>query len=221
MWTALLPGTLCDGTLWADVALPAGAVCLPALHGSSLKAAAQQVLGSGAGPFHLVGFSLGAIVAFEVLRLAPEQVASLTLLSANPQAPSEAQLAAWAEQERGVRQGQFERVAQQLSRPAGTQQPRVQQMAQQVGPEIFLDQLHLLRSRPDSRPTLAAYRGRCQLLVGELDQVTPERYTREMAALMPQARVEVIAGAGHYLPLDAPAAVGQALAAFAKEAEHV
>lgn len=220
MKALLLPGTLCDQSLWEKVVLPAEATSLETLRGASLRAAAQQVLDALPGPFHLIGFSLGAIVAFEALRWAPERVAQLTLISANPHAPTNAQLEAWAEQERQVRAGQFDEVVWQMSLSAGPLQDSVQQMAQRCGADTFLEQLNMLRSRPDSRQTLAAYQGPCRLIVGADDRVTPPNITQEMAALLPQAQVQVVPGAGHYLPLEAPNVVAQALAGLSQEVKY-
>ena len=84
-------------------------------------------------------------------------------------------------------------------------------MAGRVGPRAFLEQLSLLRSRPDSRPSLTEWTGPLTILVGENDAVTPPALAREMADLHPDAALHVIPAAGHYLPLDAPRAVALAL----------
>ena len=180
------------------------------VRGASLTEAAALALTDSPAQVHLVGFSLGAVLMFEVLRQAPQRVARLTLISANPHAPSSAQLDTWAGQERQVRGGGFEALAATLA-PAGPQREQVLEMALRVGPDIFLEQLALLRSRPDSRPTLADYTGPLTLLVGQDDTVTPPRLAGEMQALAPQARLRVVPNAGHYLPLDAPQAVSEAL----------
>ena len=208
--TLLLPGTLCDAALWTGVSLPAGARVMETVRGGSLAQAAGLALAHVPVQVHLIGFSLGAIVAFEVLRQAPQRVARLTLISANPHSPSGAQLNTWAEQERQVRAGRFEEVAATLA-PAGPAREQVLEMALRVGPEAFLEQLGLLRSRPDSRPVLAAYSGPLTVLVGEDDTVTPPRLAEEMKVLAPHAQLRVIPNTGHYLPLDAPQAVSDAL----------
>ena len=211
--TLLLGGTLCDAALWSGVSLPENAAVLPMVRGSSWPDAAARAL-EMLGPqprFHLLGFSMWAILAFEVLRHSPERVSRLTLLGANPHAPTPTQLEAWAEQERRVRAGEFEAVARAQSQFAGPHQEEVLAMALRVGPEIFLDQLALLRSRPDSRSTLVSYRGLLRVLVGERDPLTPPHLAVEMAALRSGAELSILPGVGHYLPLEAPDAVSRAL----------
>ena len=63
-------------------------------------------------------------------------------------------------------------------------------MALGLGPEVMLEQLGLLRSRPDSRADLARWRGPLTLLVGEDDTVTPPALAEEMAGLAPQAELQ-------------------------------
>lgn len=207
----LLPGTLCDAALWTGVTLPRDARVLDSVRGSSLKEAAEHAVQDAPRRFHLIGFSLGAILAFEVLRRFPARVARLTLISANPHAPTPAQLELWAAQRRQVEAGQFDNVVETIAASAGGHQARITDMARHVGTEVFLQQLELLRSRPDSRPTLAAWQGPATFLVGENDVTTPPDLAEEMRALVKGASLRIIPGAGHYLPLDAPPAVSDVL----------
>ena len=207
----LLPGTLCDDSLWEGVARPQDSRALPAIRGATLADAAADAVSGLSGALHVVGFSLGALVAFEVLRRWPERVGRVTLISANPLAPTAAQLDAWAGQQRATEAGGFAEVARQVAGAAGVHAPAVLGMARRVGAATFLEQLALLRSRPDSRPTLAAYTGPLTLLVGADDAVTPPALSLAMAALVPQTDLRVLPGAAHYLPLDAPWAVSDAL----------
>ena len=55
--------------------------------------------------------------------------------------------------------------------------------------------------------------------VGELDPVTPVDAARELAAALPNARLEVIAGAGHFTWLDAPDRYWPLLKEFVATAE--
>ena len=81
----LIPGLMCDRTVWSDV-LPhlgdwAPRATVPD-HGlcDSLSGMAQQILDTTTGPLALVGHSMGGRIAMEMVRMAPQRVCHLTLM---------------------------------------------------------------------------------------------------------------------------------------------
>lgn len=72
----LLPGTLCDERIWAQVIPLSGAARTDAMATAVIRQAPDR--------FALAGFSLGGIVALEVVAQAPERVARLALIDTNP-----------------------------------------------------------------------------------------------------------------------------------------
>jgi pimeloyl-ACP methyl ester carboxylesterase len=50
--------------------------------------------------------------------------------------------------------------------------------------------------------------------VGEDDLIVPPRYSREIAARLPQARLELLSGVGHAPPIEDPRTFNRLLAAF-------
>ena len=118
MKLVLLPGTLCTDAAFrfqaehlSDVA---DSLTLPLNVGETVEACAAWVLGQAPEEFALAGFSQGAIVALEIMRQAPERVAKLALLGANPKGSTEAQLATWARWREEARAGQFAGIVQNL-----------------------------------------------------------------------------------------------------------
>ena len=200
--TLLLPGTLCDATLWQDLDL-LDTLCGELLE-PNLELLAQTLLDSAPARFALLGFSLGAIVAFEILRQAPERVLALTLVSANPHPPSATQLSAWREQQRLALSGQLEQVARgYAAQDSAAVKAKVLEMARQMS-GAFPAQLELLRFRPDSRDVLKSWSrlGRPTALVGgQSDLLTPPRLARELHALIPHSTLDLLRG-GHYVPLE-------------------
>src|SRR5580658_8651255 len=81
----LLPGLICDQTVWQQQidALSDVAVCTCADYGSldSLPAMAAAVLRSAPERFSIAGHSMGGRVALEVYRVAPDRVARIALLN--------------------------------------------------------------------------------------------------------------------------------------------
>ena len=73
--------------------------------------------------------------------------------------------------------------------------------------------LAAMRDRPDRSALLPTLTGMPVLVVvGAEDAITPESTARAMADVIPGARLEVIAGAGHLPPLERPEAVAGVMA---------
>lgn len=89
----LLPGTLCDARLFAPVLerLPRVATLLPSLVGATTAPdMAKKLLAELPDRFVLAGFSLGGIVALEMVAQAPERIAGLALLDTTARPDPEA-----------------------------------------------------------------------------------------------------------------------------------
>lgn len=90
----LLPGLLC-GQLVFSAQTAAFAVSSVAAYGDAdrLEAMAGRVLAAAPARFALLGHSMGGRVALEIMRLAPERVTRLALVSTgvHPVAPGEAE----------------------------------------------------------------------------------------------------------------------------------
>ncbi|HXF37254.1 MAG TPA: alpha/beta hydrolase, partial [Actinomycetota bacterium] len=70
----------------------------------------------------------------------------------------------------------------------------------------------------DLRPALEGVRAPALVVVGDHDRITPVRGAEALAAGLPEARLEVIPGAGHLPMLERPEAVNALLSAFADRA---
>jgi pimeloyl-ACP methyl ester carboxylesterase len=215
-----LPGTLCNKTTFAYQieALKAYATSqvIPLTWGATINASARWLLEqSGTSQtFALVGFSQGAIVALEIMRLAPERVSKLCLISANPKAPTATQLETWEKWQQDVNKGQFSEVIERFANnvhPEKRNDPKLREtildMARKLGPEVFVTQLQALASRIDSRPHLPNLHCPTLLMVGRHDSVTPLEFHQEMQTLIPKSTLVPIEDCGHYVPLEQPQAV--------------
>ena len=214
----LLPGTLCTETVFAaqvdalsDVAEP---FVLLATEGRDIVGCAAATLRRAPERFALVGFSLGGLVAFEIMRQAPERVVNLCLLSTNPRGSTPQNHETWAGWRQGVLEGGFPTIVRSHTEgvyggAAVTADVRkvVEEMAFAVGVETFLAQLGLLESRVDSRPSLGTIACPTLLIAGRQDPVTPLELHEETRALIPDAALVPIEACGHYAPLEHPEAV--------------
>lgn len=219
----LLPGMMCDARLFGPQ-IDALSGRLPILacplggH-DTIAAIAGEILSYAPPVFSLAGLSMGGIVAMEMLRQAPDRVARLALMDTNPLAEKEAAKARRGPQMDAVRAGRLRDVMRDEMKPnylARTARRAAvldlcMAMAMDLGPDVFLSQSAALRDRPDQCETLRRYAGRTLVLCGAEDALCPVARHELMAGLMPDAHLEIIAGAGHMPTLEQPETTTAAL----------
>lgn len=218
----LLPAMMCDGRLWRAQAEALGrerAVTVAPTHlGATVGEVAAQVLDATPRRFALAGLGLGAVVALEVLRRAPERVARIALLAADALAETPQAAAAREEGIVAAKAGRLADVVRAMPGSAalapGPARPEVQAMVQRMaadlGAEAFVRQSRLMQRRPDQQRALRQLRAPALILAGAHDTAFPPRRHEFLAELVAPAQLEVIADAGHMAPLETPAAVTEA-----------
>ena len=217
----LLPGMACDAALWrhqqADLAAAApGALVVADVHGraDSLPAMAAQLLAEQAGDLLLAGCSLGGMLALEVARQAPQRVRGLALLgtTARPDTPELRTLRtnAIAEFEAG-RAEPLLRANALFAFHASHQARLVDDylaMVLRAGTPALVRQNRAVMARADLRPTLGAITCPTLVVGGADDLLTPPDCSREIAAAIPSAQLQLLAECGHMLTWEQPQAVG-------------
>lgn len=214
----LLPGNMCDARLWSGIvraALP-GAVDADTTRDDRIGTMAIRALAAAEGDILPVGFSMGAIVALEMARQAPERIAGLVLLDTNPTADLPERAAVRPRQQRDVRSGLLEAVV------VGELKPRylahanrddtvlldlLRAMALDLGSDVFVGQSEALRTRSDLSHVLPTLDVPVLIACGAEDELCPPAWHEAMAATARRASLHVVADAGHMLPLERPAAL--------------
>ncbi|MHC0053262.1 alpha/beta fold hydrolase [Actibacterium sp. D379-3] len=219
----LLPGMMCDARVFSDQILAFNgtrAVQIAALcDAGSIAAMARGVLDGAPERFALAGHGMGAAVAMDVLRQAPDRVTRIALMSCTPLAETPQEAAAREERIVGARAGRLdEAIRAELpgsSLAPGPGRMAVQaaltEMAQTLGPEVFVHQSRAMQRRPDQQKVLRQLRAPVLVLCGAHDTLTPPRRHEFMAELIPNATLSVIDAAGHMPLLEAPDAVTAAM----------
>lgn len=224
----LLPGLICDSRIYA-----AQTAAIPGAHAmngygmaDSLPEMARLALGEadrlGAERFDLFGHSMGGRIAIEVLRLAPERVRRLALVSTgiHPVRRNEPEKRAQL-RSIGYENG-FEALVDHWLPPmvaeANRADPEIygpmREMCLRADQAMFDAQIRALLARPafdDLLPTIT-----CPTLVmtGELDSWAPPSQHEEIAARIAGAQLVVVPGAGHMIPMEAPEAVNDAISGW-------
>jgi len=180
---------------------------------------------------HVVGLSLGGSIAAAFAERHPQRVRSLTLIDAAlPGVPAGEELSgilsemsrralagdlAGAVHEHWARSRLFVPTKDNPALAA-----RLRQMNERFSGVQFYD-----RAAPRQGPTvadgLAAVHAPALVLVGELDMQDFHVFARAYAERLPDARLQVVPGAGHMANMDQPAAVNAALLAFLREVDGI
>jgi pimeloyl-ACP methyl ester carboxylesterase len=185
----------------------------------SMAAIARQILEAAPPRFALAGLSMGGYISFEIMRQAPERVLRLALLDTAPRADRPDQTERRNAQIAMVREGRFSEVPALLFplmvHPEHQQDEQLRrtfdEMFLENGADAFIRQQEAIKSRPDSRPSLAAIGCPTLVLVGDSDQVTPPDAAREIADGIRGARLVIVPKSGHLSTLEQPDAVTLAL----------
>ena len=216
----MLAGTACDARLFAPLLEHLHHPLIEVIEMTGAKtpeAMAELILGQAPARFSLLGFSLGGIVALELVARAPERIARLALVdtTARP-VPRDDIARRRSEVDRAQALGIADYVRSGWDRsvaPGNLDNHQlldtVVAMAEALGAENLGPQVEIGISRVDSRERLARIGVPTLVLAGEHEQVCTLDTHREMAEAIPGAQFFTIPEAGHFAPLENPAAVAR------------
>jgi pimeloyl-ACP methyl ester carboxylesterase len=220
----LLPGLACDATLWRDqvpVLCARHRVAVTDVHArfDTLPEMAAALLAEHAGELVLCGTSMGGMVALEAARQAPQRVKALAMLGTSARADTPELLAL-----RREAIGRFEAGEAEVVIRANVMfafHPRAQADAGLVatylgivlrgGSDALIRQNRAIMARADLRPMLGSISCPTLVVCGDGDLLTPPEHSRELAAGIPGARLEMLPECGHLLTLEQPARVNTLL----------
>lgn len=211
----LLPGTLCDGRVFKTM-------CAHWPRDTKMQVADVHGFGDPVvwwkhqlsvlpAQFDVVGFSLGGILAMQLLTLDPARVRRLVLVASNPQPATaahaervQAQRLVW--QQKGPRALALDLLQQTTAQARQTPEliKVLQDMAEDTPSEAFDAQGQLNASRPDGTVALNRWRGPLLLISGAADPWCGADKQVLIQHVRPDALWHELAEAGHYLPLECP-----------------
>lgn len=196
----------------------------PAPDGTTRDDYAAAILASmdelGIDRAHICGLSLGGVIAIAMHAEAPERCVSLALADAFALHPDgcaiyERSLAGSANLP-AMAEARVDAVLAQPAEPRVRREfvetmSRIDPVAYRTGSEAVWLADQRDRARDIRVPTL--------VLVGDRDVITPVDLSTELVDLIPDARLDVISGAGHLTNLERPDAFNRAVEQFLAEIE--
>jgi pimeloyl-ACP methyl ester carboxylesterase len=222
MDVVLLPGLLCDAVVWADVVprLRDVANCTIAHSPErSLAAMARRALDIAPPSFALAGHSMGARVAYEMLRQAPERITRLALFDTGYRAATPDERPRRLALLDLARSSGMRAMASEWMRPMVHSErlndsklvEAIVEMAARHTPEDLAAQIDALLERPDAEALLRSIRIPTLVACGRNDAWSPLQQHREIARLVARSRLVVFDDCGHMSPMERPDAVAEAL----------
>ena len=182
-------------------------------------------------PTTVVGWSLGALIALELARLYPERVARLILIGATPR------FAAAPDWPHGLDAGTVAAFGEDYTHQTAACLRRfltLQSLGEKTARRSLLSRLETacvphpegrplpaladglkILSGSDLRPRLVTIGQPVHLIHGDGDTLMPLAAARWLAAALPNARLSVLEGCGHALPLSHPVELAQLISVFA------
>ena len=218
-----LPGMMCDARLFgpqiAALSSDFSVMVSPVTRGERIEEIASGLLDELPQRFALAGLSMGGIVAMELLRRAPDRITRLALMDTNPLAETPQVAAAREPQIVKVRTGRMADVMREEMKPnylaPGPYRNEildlVMDMAEALGPDVFIRQSRALQRRRDQQSTLRKCRVPTMILCGAHDALCPVKRHTFMAELIHGAQLRVLEHAGHLPTLEMPDATTQAI----------
>jgi pimeloyl-ACP methyl ester carboxylesterase len=220
----LLPGLACDEGLWVHQrsALQAhGPVQVSDVHTrhATLPAMADALLAEHPGPLRLVGASMGGMVAMHAALRAPDRVTGLALLGTSARADTPELIRLRTEACALFEQGRMDEVLRAnvmfAFHPDNQADTALVEgyldLIRRAGAAQLVRQNRAVMARADLRADLPRINCPVLVAVGEADALTPTECAREIAQAIPGAQLRTVAGAGHMLTLEQPAAVSRLL----------
>ncbi|NVO84112.1 alpha/beta fold hydrolase [Hymenobacter terrestris] len=173
------------------------------------------------GRYVLVGHSMGGKIALELAARQPAGLAGLMLLSPSPPSPEpmtdedrQTSLHAWG------KPVEAEKTARHITAHSLPETTHRQVVADNLASSRAAWEAWLLHgSREDISARMARIEVPCALVAGDQDPVlSPSVHGLETLPLLPAGTpLEIVAGAGHLLPYEAPQEVAALLQRFAEE----
>ena len=226
MQIILIPGLMNDGWVWRHQIGPLSRIAPVTIAWNdgcgSLGAMAERLLSATTGPLFIIGHSMGGRVALEACARAPQRIERLVLLDSGCAGPSDDEAdgrlklveLALRDGMRAVAETWLPPMLSAAARKNKTLIADIGAMLERCRPEDFAGQQSALINRPDRQALLGEIPCPSLFITGSEDALSPPGDNAAMARLAADGRFTEISGAGHFVPVEAPEKLNEALIGF-------
>jgi pimeloyl-ACP methyl ester carboxylesterase len=166
---------------------------------------------AGAGPAHLIGHSMGSLIALDMAARHPDRVTALSLIGTAATMTVGPDLLKAAETND---QAAIDMVSiwglGYAAELGGSRAPGLwmhggaQATLQRCAPGVLFNDLSACNAYQDALTAAALIKAPVTLVLGERDMMTPAKAGKALASAMPQAKTVVLRGAGHMMMAERP-----------------
>lgn len=221
----LLPGTLCDDRIFTSLKrrlkLVADVSVADFRHFRDGREFCDRLLDQMPERFSVAGFSLGGLLALELLRRAPHRIERIALIASNARAGG---ISAFRKA-RALRNhwniGGPVRVVRFLEHSYFYHEIHrrryadlISEMARSTSRHTAFAQFDWAARRPDSHAALAAFSGPVLVASGAKDRLCPQSWQRTVIEVCRRVTWVELPRVGHFVPLEAAALLGNATVAW-------
>jgi pimeloyl-ACP methyl ester carboxylesterase len=213
-----IPGTLCTSHMFLPAVdnLKYDSLLIDFDCHDSLQAMSEEILRQlGDIPFIPVGFSMGGMVAFELIRRVGEQIQGVILLNSNAHADLPGRQEGRERHLEVAKKTSLTNLMQDVYLPIyfedsqSAESAEVLQMAETLGVDVFEAQLKVLAQRPDSLDDLRAFNKPTLIVGGENDLPCPAEHQLLMADTAVKSELHIVPKCGHFTVLEKPQEVAE------------
>ncbi|MBL4727570.1 MAG: alpha/beta hydrolase [Rhizobiaceae bacterium] len=219
----LIPGLLSDEIVWQH-AVEHFSKTMPVIIADhttqdNLTDMAADALGLTEGPLMVVGHSLGARIALEMLRQAPERIDRVAFLDARTEPIQDGEPAMRQSMiDLGFNEG-LQAVSDSwlppMVNPASHGNKNImgplRDMVLRMSPELLERQLRALMTRADVELVISAITCPTLVAVGRQDGFSTVAMHEELAARIPHSKLVIYEDTGHFSPFESPELVTASL----------
>lgn len=211
----LIPGLQSDASSWLPMLELLGRhfpLTVPRGHqfAPSIGDMAAKVVRQSPQRFHLVGWSMGGYIAFEILRQYPERIASLSLIATSAEAESQQaserrKTALRRARNEGLRGYQRANLFECLHAPDRMRASELEALlvsSEKLGIDALEIQIEAISARPNSMADLAASHCPVMIIAGRNDRIIPAEHSRTMHHKTEGSVYHEISDCGHCPPLE-------------------